>query len=206
MNAPVFTERSIAAGGSVLRCLEAGSGETLVCLLDGAGLRSARAHALMAEQRRVLVFAPPEGAAAPAFARSISAAMETLGIERCDVVGQGDGAAAALFLALARPGTIGAVALVAPTALADGGQGIAPRLAELKCPVLALFGTRDAIAPPEHGGRYRALLPDCHLMFVYDAAHAVETERPEALASIALEFFERRDLFLVNRDSGKTFP
>lgn len=31
-------------------------------------------------------------------------------------------------------------------------------------------------------------------------------ERPEAVAFIAREFFERRDLFLVSRDSGVTFP
>jgi hypothetical protein len=35
---------------------------------------------------------------------------------------------------------------------------------------------------------------------------AVGAERPEALAFIALEFFERRDLFLVSRESGMTFP
>ena len=31
-------------------------------------------------------------------------------------------------------------------------------------------------------------------MFVYDAGHAIGAERPEALAYIALKFFERHDL------------
>jgi len=35
---------------------------------------------------------------------------------------------------------------------------------------------------------------------------APSAERPEALAYIALEFFERRDLFLVGRESGLAFP
>jgi hypothetical protein len=35
---------------------------------------------------------------------------------------------------------------------------------------------------------------------------APSAERPEALAYIALEFFERRDLFLVSRESGMAFP
>jgi hypothetical protein len=43
-------------------------------------------------------------------------------------------------------------------------------------------------------------------MFVYDAGPAIGAERPEALAFIALEFFERRDLFLVSRESGIVFP
>jgi len=33
---------------------------------------------------------------------------------------------------------------------------------------------------------------------------AIGAERPEALAFIALEFFERRDLFRVSRESGST--
>jgi len=42
-------------------------------------------------------------------------------------------------------------------------------------------------------------------MFVYDAGRAIGAERPEPLACIALEFFERRDLFLVSRESGMAF-
>ena len=42
-------------------------------------------------------------------------------------------------------------------------------------------------------------------MFVYDAGRAIAAGRPEALAYIVLEFFERRDLFLVSRESGMAF-
>jgi len=52
------------------------------------------------------------------------------------------------------------------------------------------------------GDRYRTLLPDYHFTVVYDAIGA---EQPEALAYVALEFFERRDLFLVSRESGMAF-
>ena len=34
---------------------------------------------------------------------------------------------------------------------------------------------------------------------------AIGTERPKALGFIALEFFERRDLFLVSQESGSAF-
>ena len=69
--------------------------------------------------------------------------------------------------------------------------------------VLVLSGTKDQSAA---GERWRALLPDCHFMFVYDAGPLIGAERPEALAFIALEFFERRDLFLVSRENGMAFP
>jgi hypothetical protein len=49
-------------------------------------------------------------------------------------------------------------------------------------------------------------MPDCHFMFVYDAGRAIGAERPEALAYITREFFERRDLFLVSREIGMAFP
>lgn len=201
MTEPSFTPRSVEVEGRAFRYLEAGSGEAVVAILDAGGLASSRAHALIAARRRVLVFALPEGEAAASFARKAASALETLGIGRFDVMGEGAGAAAALRLGLDRPGAVGAIALVAPDAAA--GE---LRLADIKCPVLALFGTKDKAAPPEQGDRYRALIPDCHLMFVYDAGHAIGADRPEALGFIALEFFERRDLFLVNRDSGMAFP
>jgi len=45
-----------------------------------------------------------------------------------------------------------------------------------------------------------------HFTVVYNAGRAIGAEQPEALAYIALEFFERRDLFLVSRESGMAFP
>ena len=45
-----------------------------------------------------------------------------------------------------------------------------------------------------------------HFTVVYNAGRAIGAEQPEALAYIALEFFERRDLFLVSRESGIAFP
>jgi hypothetical protein len=74
---------------------------------------------------------------------------------------------------------------------------------EIKRPVPMLSGTTTQSAA---GDRWRTLLPNCHFMFVYDAGPAIGAERPEALAFIAREFFERRDLFLVSRENGRVFP
>jgi hypothetical protein len=68
------------------------------------------------------------------------------------------------------------------------------------------FHQKDVMSKHDAGGRCRMLLPDCHLMFVYDAGSDIGAERPQALAFIALEFFDRRELFLVTRESGMTFP
>jgi pimeloyl-ACP methyl ester carboxylesterase len=177
---------------------EAGAGETPVVAILGTGEAPTRAHALLAERRRVVVFAPPpEAGAAHEAAQHIGATLASLGIKRYDLIGEGAGAATALWLALGQPKEIGAVVLAAP----DGSPDDAFR--EMTRPVLVLAGTRDASAAAD---RCRALLPECHLMLVYDAGVAIGAERPEALAFIAQEFFERRGLFLVSRESGKMLP
>jgi pimeloyl-ACP methyl ester carboxylesterase len=176
---------------------EAGAAETIVAIAGGEGLPTP-AHALLAERRHVIVFAlPPDAGTAQEAARRIAAALATLGIARFDLLGEGEGAAAALWLALAPEADIGSVVLAGP----DGSPDQAFR--EIRQPVLLLAGTRDGSGAAE---RWRALLPDCHFIFAYDTGRAIGSERPEALAFIAREFFERRDLFLVSRESGLVFP
>jgi pimeloyl-ACP methyl ester carboxylesterase len=200
-----MTERTFeqrwAGEGRHLPYWEAGSGETIVAIIDDERLPT-RAHALLAERRRVIVFAMTADVGTPQeAARRIGAAVTALGIARFDLMGEGAGAAAALWLALAPQADIGAeigsVVLAAPEGLPDEA------FREMKRPVLVLCGTKD---PSDAGDRYRTLLPDCHFMFVYDAGRAIGAERPEALTFIAREFFERRDLFLVSRESGMVFP
>jgi pimeloyl-ACP methyl ester carboxylesterase len=186
-----------AGKGRRLSYWEAGSGETIVAIIDGVRLPT-RAHTLLAERRRVMVFAMTADAGTPQeAARRIGAAVVALGIERFDLMGEGAGAAAALWLAFMRQADIGSVALAAPDGLPDEA------FREIKRPVLVLSGTKDQ---SDASGSFRTLLPDCHFMVVYDAGRAIGAERPEALAFITLEFFERRDLFLVSRESGMAFP
>jgi pimeloyl-ACP methyl ester carboxylesterase len=176
---------------------EAGSGETVVAIVGDSGPPS-RAHALLAERRRVMVFAMTVDAGTPQeAARRLGAAVTALGLERFDLMGEGSGAATAMWLALAPEVDIGSVVLAPP----DGPPDEAFR--EMRRPLLVLSGTKDQSAA---GDRWRTLLPDCHFMFVYDAGPAIGAERPEALAFIAHEFFERRDLFLVSRENGVIFP
>ncbi|MDE0060260.1 MAG: alpha/beta fold hydrolase [Defluviicoccus sp.] len=80
------------------------------------------------------------------------------------------------------------------------------RLATLDVPVLALFGTEDTITPPEGARLYRQVLPDCHLMLVYDAAHAIDADRPEALAEVVGDFLARHGKFLVRQESDLVHP
>jgi pimeloyl-ACP methyl ester carboxylesterase len=80
------------------------------------------------------------------------------------------------------------------------------RLGDLNVPVLVLFGTKDRMIPPEMGRIYREQLPNCHYILVYDAGHAIDADRPEALASVVRDFLQRHESFVVNQTSALINP
>jgi pimeloyl-ACP methyl ester carboxylesterase len=80
------------------------------------------------------------------------------------------------------------------------------RLRDLHLPVLVLFGTLDRMIPSEMGRLYCEKLPNCTLVLVYDAGHAVDADRPEAFVSVANDFLQRHEGFLVNRQSRLIHP
>jgi len=80
------------------------------------------------------------------------------------------------------------------------------RMAELDLPVLVVFGTEDRMIPSDMGRLNCEKLPNCHLILVYDAGHAVDADRPEAFVSVVGDFLQRHDAFLVNRQSGLIHP
>jgi pimeloyl-ACP methyl ester carboxylesterase len=173
-----------------------GAGATIVAIM-GAEQAPTRAHALLADHRHVIVFAAPAEATPPEVAHRVGEAVAELGIGRFDLLAEGDGAMAALWLALDPHAEIGSIVLAGPAGVPDEAfRTTTP-------PVLMLIGTEDE---PDAGDLWRAVQPQCNFMFAYGARRAIGTERPEALAFIALEFFERRDLFLVSRESGVILP
>ena len=73
------------------------------------------------------------------------------------------------------------------------------RLQDLSTPTLVLFGTLDGVIEPRMGRIYKDLMPNCHLVFVYDAAHAISTDRPEAFTEVVSDFLERHEAFVISR-------
>lgn len=80
------------------------------------------------------------------------------------------------------------------------------QFAGLTIPTLVLFGTLDRVIPPEMGRLYKELMPDCHLVLVYDAGHAIAAERPEAFAEVVADFLERSEAFVVSRTRTLLHP
>ena len=80
------------------------------------------------------------------------------------------------------------------------------QLPDLRVPTLVLFGTLDRSIPPEMGRIYREKMPNCHLVLVYDAGHALDMDRPEAFASVVNDFVSRREGFIVTATSSLLYP
>jgi pimeloyl-ACP methyl ester carboxylesterase len=73
-------------------------------------------------------------------------------------------------------------------------------------PVLVVLGQRDALIPPTVGRRYMELLPDAHLVFMYDCGHAIGSERPEAFVEVVADFLDRTDAFVISRAKTVILP
>jgi pimeloyl-ACP methyl ester carboxylesterase len=114
---------------------------------------------------------------------------------------------AALWFALAEPERVRALVLEAPTAIGAEPRGeLARRLPEVTTPTLVLFGTADRQAAQDTGRVYTKLIPNSHLVFVYDAAHAIGRDRPEAFAEVVADFLERHEAFIISRTPTVIHP
>ena len=88
----------------------------------------------------------------------------------------------------------------------DRDAALEKEMRELGTPTLVLFGTLDRVIPPDMGRCYKALLPNCHLVLVYDAGHAISTDRPEAFAEVTTDYIERHEAFVISRTETLIHP
>ncbi len=188
--------------------LRNGSGETILCLADADFLSSSLAQQLA--HSFTLTQPPPAlvGQADDAQARALFAQWGE-GNARVRICATSAQAGVALRLASLLGERAHCLVLISPELLGEDGQSrdvfLAPHLANVVCPVLAVFGHRDPVASPATAGRYKRAFAICHLMFVYDAADLL-TERSEAVAEAIGDFCSRGEGFLVNALDGRLFP
>ncbi|HEX3538241.1 MAG TPA: alpha/beta hydrolase [Stellaceae bacterium] len=88
----------------------------------------------------------------------------------------------------------------------DRDPDLETRLRQLSVATLVLFGTLDRVIPPEMGRHYKELIPNCQLVFVYDAGHSIGAERPEAFTDVVGDFLERHEAFVIRRTETMIHP
>jgi pimeloyl-ACP methyl ester carboxylesterase len=205
-------EGALDADGIPIRYRTRGNGGVLVSLSGCGDVELPRAHALMAEENHLVALAipPRQAPSIQARAAAVNKALAEIGVERFGLLAHGADAELALWMAIDNSERIDALVLMAPIApLSDvtaQESDLESRMRQLSIPVLALFGTCDKVVPIEMARLYYRLLPKCFTTMVYNATHAIYSDRPEAVASIVNEFLKHREGFVVNRESGLINP
>jgi pimeloyl-ACP methyl ester carboxylesterase len=214
----MFTEGHVEVDGVRVRYVEAGQGTPLVHVHGADGMPLTPAHDLLARRFRVIALELP-GLGQPSeqhrrgreVAMTIGRAIDALGIDGFDLMATAEASTAALWLAREEPERVRALVLEAPTAMCrDGAEPRDPdlehRLPELATPTLVLFGTGDRASSQQTGRVYVEQMPNSHLVFVYDAAHAIGHDRPEAFAEVVADFLERHEAFVISRTPTVIHP
>jgi len=221
--AVTFIERFVQAGGLEIRYLEAGQGTPVVVLHGSDGLTSSPLNNLLARRFRVIAFEIPgfgqsAGQERPRLmrdlAQTLTEAGAAIGLERYGLVSTTNSAPLVLWQAIDAPERIDALVLISPLALVPEGRiassthdpALERKLGEVKTATLVLLGTKDEVIPPETGRMYVERIPNCYYALVYDAGHAIEAERPEALFTAVRDFLEQRETFIVSRKNTVINP
>lgn len=104
----------------------------------------------------------------------------------------------------------GFMARVWPTVERLMGDGwddeLLARLGEVPTRTLILFGRDDGIINPINGRVLRRTLRNSSLQYVFDAAHDIQSDRPEAFADVVGDFLQRGMSFLINDQDGLINP
>ena len=83
---------------------------------------------------------------------------------------------------------------------------LAAQLSKIECLTLIVHGTRDGRVPEEAVQLLKRDIPRSHLIYIYDAAHSIETDQPARFAHLVSDFMERAEAFLVNQGSTGDRP
>jgi 4,5:9,10-diseco-3-hydroxy-5,9,17-trioxoandrosta-1(10),2-diene-4-oate hydrolase len=201
-----FAKRVARMDGGRVRYLEAGQGSPVVILDGDNGLTQSPLSTMLAQQFRVIVcdLASAEDVVPRDLAHKLTQATSVIGLDHYVLVSTSTSSSLALWQAIEAQKRLDALVLVSPSTPDD--VELESRLRDIQAPTLVLVGTNDTSLPPETGRRYVEQLSNCYYVMVYDAGHAIEKERPEALATTVCDFVERRGAFIVESNSSALNP
>ena len=80
----------------------------------------------------------------------------------------------------------------------DTDEELLARIPSIDKLTLIVHGTADRMIPKESVQLLKARLPHAFLVYIWDAAHAIEVDQPERLLAVLKSFLERSEGFMVN--------
>ncbi len=212
MSDAAFREGYVEADGFRIRYLEGGQGVPLVHLHGAGGPRLTPAHDLLARHFRVVAFEMPgfglspensRTQSMPELASTMTQAVSKLGVDAFNLMGTSFGGKTALWLALQATERVLALVLEAPAAIRQ--EGAEPPSGSPEEMARRLYA-HPAVIAPAMGRVYKELMPNYYLVFVYDAGHAISTDRPEAFSEVVVDFLERHEAFVISRTATVINP
>jgi pimeloyl-ACP methyl ester carboxylesterase len=81
---------------------------------------------------------------------------------------------------------------------ADTDEELLARIPGIDKLTLILHGTADRMIPKESVQLLKSRLPRAYLVYIWDAAHAIEVDQPERVLAVLTSFLERSEGFMVN--------
>jgi len=203
-----FKEGVLRYSGVEWRYAEAGQGTNVVVFPDGGVTPIDEIAIALAAHHRVLVLdttAVTRGEERT-FATNLTFALANIGVRAFSVLGVAQGVTPALAQAVYTPEQIQGLIIVSPPLASVQSTELSGSLAEIKAPTLVLVGTRDRSGSREAGRLCRAQIPASYLLLVYEAGHAIATDRLEACLSPIREFLTQGEGFIVSDESQLSQP
>jgi pimeloyl-ACP methyl ester carboxylesterase len=77
-------------------------------------------------------------------------------------------------------------------------RDLVSRIDTIRALTLILYGTKDGVIPIDSPRLLKERIPKSYLVYVYDAAHALDVDQPDRFARLITDFFARGEAFIVN--------
>ena len=201
-------EGILECNGLPIRYVESGESHPVIIFPAGEGALFDEVAAELATHHRVIVLDVPVSGVEKTqdFAANLSHSLAGLSVASFSVIGVSRGATPALAQAVYTPEQVHRLVLLSPPLASVQNPELGARLGAVKAPTLVLVGTRDRSGSREAGHIFRAQIPACHLLLVYDAGHAIAAERRAACLAPISEFLEQGEGFIVFHDSQLIRP
>lgn len=84
----------------------------------------------------------------------------------------------------------------------DMDAELVKRLDQIQALTLILHGTKDGMIPEESATFLKQRIRRSHLVYIFDAAHAIEVDQPAMFSGVVGDFLARGQAFLVNPGTG----
>ena len=82
-------------------------------------------------------------------------------------------------------------------------EDLIARIGEIKAYTLILAGSKDERVPAQAMQTIKTGIKRSQLLYVYDAAHAMEADQSERVAGLVEDFLVRGDAFIVNAGGAR---